>query len=337
MAQALAKSAEGASEGDDRGEFFEYHVTGPVSLKRGGSAMVPLGTSKISAAKRRIWREDAGPNPDLVLEFDNDTGLVLEEGPVVVYDQGTYAGESMLPYSCRNVEVKLAFAKDLAVHCQQEVQSHVELRRIELGSDVVAQEHQHRIEHELRAESDHDEPVEVIFELRKVHGRKLDEDGPQPFEETAGYRRFKIEVPAHQKAELTVREQWLSSRHVQYGHISAASLEDWLDHRLLDRKAFEQLSAVLSAWSEMRELEAEIRKLDRLQQAAYQKQSKISEQLGVLREGGKEGHLRLRYVEELGAEQDKVNSLEAEKHALQQRVEALRDGARRRLESLAER
>jgi hypothetical protein len=337
MAQALAESAEGGAEGEDRGEFFEYRVSGPVSLKRGGSAMVPLGTSEIAASKRRIWREDAGPNPDLVLEFDNDTGLVLEEGPVVIYDEGTYAGESMLPYSCRNVEVKLAFAKDLAVRCQRDASSHFELQRIELGSEVLLQEHVHRLEHELRAESDHDEPVEVIFELRKVHGRDLDEDGPQPFEETSSYRRFRVEVEPHGKAELRVCEHWLSSRHVQYSHVSAAALEEWLEGRLLDRKAFEQLSAVLSAWSEMNELNQQYRKLEQLQQGAYDKQSKISEQLGVLREGGKEGHLRLRYVEELGAEQDKVNSLESEMHALMQRIEALRDGARRRLESLAER
>jgi len=298
---------------------------------------VPLGTSKIAAAKKRIWRENAGANPDLVLEFDNDTGLVLEEGPLVVYDQGTYAGESMLPYSCRNVEVKLAFAKDLAVSCKREVENTTELRRIELGSDVIVQEHVHHLEQQLRADSDHDEPVEVIFELSKIHGRDLDEEGPQPFEETASYRRFRVEVPAHGKAELTVGEHWLSSRHVQYSHISAAAIEDWLENRLLDRKAFEQLSAVLSAWSETNELAQQHRKLEQRQQAAYAKQSKISEQLAVLREGGKEGHLRLRYVEELGAEQDKVNSLESEMRALTKRIEQLREDARRRLEAVAKR
>ena len=48
----------------------------------------------------RIWRDGSGPNPDIVLSFDNTSGVVLEEGPVV-YDDDSYAGESMMPYTTR--------------------------------------------------------------------------------------------------------------------------------------------------------------------------------------------------------------------------------------------
>lgn len=46
--------------------------------------MVPLAPKRVPAERRRIWRDGAGANPDLVIGFTNDTGLVLEEGPAVV-------------------------------------------------------------------------------------------------------------------------------------------------------------------------------------------------------------------------------------------------------------
>lgn len=103
-------------ETSDRGEYFEYRLTAPVSMKRGGAAMIPLAVAPVDAVRREVvWREERGPSPDIVLSFTNTTGVVLEEGPAVVYEQGGYAGEAMLGFTSRGAEARLAFAKDLAV------------------------------------------------------------------------------------------------------------------------------------------------------------------------------------------------------------------------------
>ena len=326
----------GDASGEDRGELFEYRMDSAVSLKRGGSAMVPLATTKPKARKERIWRVGRLANPDLVLTFDNDTGLVLEEGPLVVYDEGSYAGEAMLPYSARGAEVRLAFAKDLAVRCKHSTKTTGELSGITLGDRVLMQEHRSSIRHTLRADSDHDKEVELIFELVKVHGRTLSDDTPKPLEETASFRRFKVAVPAHGHVELEVKEQWVHHQHVQYRTLSAVQLADWLSSRFLDKRTFEELSEVLQAWHEAAQLDAERSVVNNAMQAAFQKQSKLSEQLGVLRDSGDEGRLRLRYVKELGDAQTKVNDYEDQIATLQKKAAALRAQAERRLKELTE-
>ena len=334
LSHSLAASAEGASVGADRGEFFEYRVELPSSLKRGGSAMVPLVAATVGARRERIWRDGAGPSPDLVLTFKNDGGVVLEEGPAVIYDEATYAGESMVPYTARGAEVKLAFAKDLAVRCRRFSTYSTVIAGVRIGAHTLLEEQRREEIHTLSAESDHADEVEVCFELPRLHGRSIHPDGAQPAEETASFRRFVARVPPHGRAELVVREAWPESRHVRYDHLSAAQLEVWLDGRFLDRAAFEALRGVLAKWEEARHLEAHRERVEREQHEAYAKQSKLSEQLAVLKDAGPEGALRLRYVKELEAEQDTVNASEAEARRLRDATEAAQREATEALERI---
>lgn len=317
---AFEELAAGAATYEDRGELFEYRVASKVSLKRGSSAMVPLLACKVSGKKERIWRDGTGPSPDLVLAFQNESGAVLEEGPAVVYDDDVYAGEAMVPYSARGVEVRLAFAKDLGVRCRRASRQQIVTSGVRLAREVAIEEQRREEHHELTAESDHTEEIEVVFEIAKQHGRAIDEAHAQPFEETASFRRFRAKVPPRGKATLLVVERWHDARRIEYGKLAPTNLAAWLESRFLDRAAFDALSEVLAAWNEAANLDARRTRQETEQKAAYTKQTKLSEQLNVLKDGGPEGALRLRYVKELEAEQDKVNACEKE-------IGALRDGA----------
>lgn len=333
MAEAMGGAAEEAAHYEDRGELFEYRVARPVSLRRGSSAMVPLLAAGIEAHKERIWRDGVAA-PDLVLSFRNTSGAVLEEGPAVVYDDDVYAGEAMVPYSARGAEVKLAFAKDLGVRCKHERARKTIVTGVRLTDSALAQEQRGEEHHEVWAESDHGEPVDVIFELPKVYGRTLAADHAQPFEETSSYRRFRVTVPPHGKQGVRVVEQWHESQRHELTRLTSASLGWWLEHRFLDRATFDALSDVIAAQAEAQELDARRGRLEREQSDAYTKQTKLAEQLKVLKDAGPEGELRLRYVRELQGEQDKVNACEKEVRALQEGAERARRRAEETLRKL---
>jgi hypothetical protein len=303
---------EEASSFEDRGELFEYRVASRVSLKRGGSAMVPLFSARLGGARERLWRDGSGPNPDLVLSFENDTGAVLEEGAAVIYDGEVYAGEAMVPYSARNVEVKLAFAKDLGVRCKREATSKTVLDKVLLGAKAWAEEVRHELHHAVTVESDHGEDVTVFVELPKVHGHELAPEGAQPFEDTFSYHRFEVKVPPRGRAVISVIERWYERRRVGYETLDERRLTSWLAERFLDDATHAKLAEVLAAYAEARRHQAARSDVERRKQAAWAKQAKLAEQLTVLRDGGAEGDLRLRYVRELEAEQDRVNACEAE-------------------------
>lgn len=323
--------AEGAAEGIDRGELFEYRVTSPITIRRGGSAVVPLAAPRVEAERQRVWRDGMGKNPDLVLAFTNDTGLVLEEGPAVIYEEDALAGESMLPYSPRGAPVKMTFARDLAVRVNRRTTTSLVVASVRVEEKGIVEEKRQEYHHTIEVDSDHEEPAAVIVEMPKITGRDLAEDSAQPFEETAHFRRFEALVPPHGHAEIVVREISTLQRRVAVESLDAHELERWFRDRHLDAATYRALSGVLARLSEARSLEQQKKRVEAEQAAAYAKQTKITEQLAVLKESGPEGALRLRYVRELAAEQDKINAAEAELRRLTQAIEEARRLAKEEL------
>ncbi|CAN5658168.1 hypothetical protein BH09MYX1_BH09MYX1_03430 [soil metagenome] len=314
----------------DRGELFEYRVQGKVALKRGGSAMVPLLMARIPARKERIWRSGSAPAPDLVLAFDNASGAVLEEGPAVVYDEGVYAGEAMVSYSARGAKVLLGFAKDLAVRCKETTAQVRTATQVFARRGGLYQQVRIEVHHELTVESDHGEPVDVIFEMPKIAGRTIPADTLSPFEDTLSFHRFKIAAPARGRAKVAIVERWMESVSLNVSHLGIDEVGKFVSAGLLDENGGAALRAIVTIFRQIAELGESKRRADSARTAAYQKQQKLSEQLAVLRDGGAEGSLRLRYVQELEGEQNKVNAAEAEIARVDGAIEtAQRDAAQR--------
>jgi hypothetical protein len=318
----------------ERGELFEYRVAQKVSIKRGGSAMVPLLVSEIAAKKERIWRQGSPPAPDLVLTFPNETGAVLEEGAATIYDDNVYAGEAMVPYRVRGAEVKLAFAKDLAVRCKRDAVTNRIVSRLALGKQALVEEVRWEEKATLAAENDHAEAIEVIFETPKIHGRSFAEGSPTPFESTSAHHRLRANVEARGRVVVTVTETWLEHRRIEYESIQPGNLEWWLKERLLDGSTHAALAPITAHWDRAREIDRRLADLERERGATYERQRQLSQQLGVLKEGGPEGELRLRYARELAASQDEVNRIEAEMRTLTSERDASRVAATEGLAAL---
>lgn len=322
MVGMMSAGDEAATFGD-KGELFEYRVGPRISLKRGGSAMVPLLAVRLDASKERIWRRGSPPAPDLVLSFKNTSEAVLEEGAAVIYDGDVYAGESMVPYSGRGTEVKLCFAKDLAIRC-----SHTELTSyvtsaIRLQREALRVDRRSEWKHTFRAENDHEEPTEVIFELPITTGRKLVAGGQEPLESTKSFHRFKLMVPAGSTESLEITEYETSYSRSEYAQLEAAQIDAWLSSRLVEVSHAIAMKEALGLFAEWRKLDRQKRELEGERQQLYEKQRRINEQLAVLKDGGPEAQLRVRYVKELEAAQDALVALdETEKRLAKEAEEA---------------
>ncbi len=306
---------EAASFGD-RGELFEYRVGPRVSLKRGGSAMVPLLSVPVTAGKERIWRVGAAAAPDLVLSFENTTNAVLEEGAAVIYDDDVYAGESMVPYSARGAGVKLSFAKDLAVRCKHDERVTHATHALRLQPDCLRVEIETSWRHTFTAESDHAEPIQVTFELPVIAGRELAGDSKKPSETTLSYHRFIATVPGGARVTLEVVERELRASRSEYAQLAETQIEGWLEARLLQVSHAAAMREALGLFAEWRRLDRARREVGGERQTHYEKQRRINEQLAVLKDGGPEAQLRLRYVRELEAAQDALAALDAKEQRL---------------------
>lgn len=241
----------------------------------------------------------------------------------------------MLPYSARGVPVRMAFAKDLAIRASSRQATSLVTAKLSALQTGVFEEQRQETTTTVEAENDHDEAVDLVVELPRNANRTPADDAPAPVEETASYRRYAFTIPGHQKGSLAVREIMPIYRSYQYDSLAGEALEHWLKGRFLDDATFAALSGILGHFRRARSLEEQARRAIADRDAAYTKQTKISEQLRVLKDAGPEGDLRLRYVKELEAEQDRVNQSEAEWKRLQAEAEAERRAANDEIKALA--
>src|SRR5207253_525127 len=99
--------------------------------------------------------------------------------------------------------------------CKRAQSGHVFVTGVRVARELVVEEQRREEHHELIAENDHEEEVDVVFELLKQPGRSLDEKHALPFEETASWRRFRARVPPRGKAALRVVERWNDARRIE--------------------------------------------------------------------------------------------------------------------------
>ncbi|MCX8562479.1 hypothetical protein OS122_16435 [Mycolicibacterium mucogenicum] len=312
----------------DRGEYFEYRLSTPVSLKRGGASMIPLAVQAVDGVRRELVWTGGDHSPEIVLVFTNTAGIVLEEGPAVIYEQDSYAGEAMVPFTARDAKVRLPFAKDLAVHCRHTSTVSDVTARIRLARAALVHEQRRERLHTLRVENDHAEPADVIFELPRVHGRRVEpRDNVTAIADDGTNHRITVTAPGHEAVEATVLESWPLSSEIDYEHLAPGQLEEWLADRSLDEATITALGDVLDKWAAAERLESSADQVQAARSGDYEAQSRISEQLNVLGTDGPEGELRRRLIVDLEALRDRSTEQGEKVRQLRDDAEAHRQAA----------
>ena len=100
----------------DQGEFYQYNLQTPISVKRGDSVLVPIVSEEVQYARELLYNADKFPgHPIAALRFKNTTSYTLEQGPVTVVEDGIYKGEAVMQFTKENQEIYVPFAAELGI------------------------------------------------------------------------------------------------------------------------------------------------------------------------------------------------------------------------------
>jgi hypothetical protein len=119
----LAKGVQSVAQAETVGELFEYRIQDAVTLAAHRSAMLPVVSQQIKVEKLSIYDQSVHAKYPLHgARLTNSTDLFLMQGPVTVFEQGTYAGEGLMSNLPADGEglVTYALALDLEVDVQSE-------------------------------------------------------------------------------------------------------------------------------------------------------------------------------------------------------------------------
>jgi hypothetical protein len=108
-----------AARGGQVGELFQYSIDKPVTLARQQSAMLPILNQQVNGERYSLFNEGTDPKHPLnAVRLKNSSPLHLMQGPITVFDAGTYAGDAQITDLAPGAEQLVTYAIDLDTEVQ---------------------------------------------------------------------------------------------------------------------------------------------------------------------------------------------------------------------------
>jgi hypothetical protein len=241
---SLESSVAATAEGSDAGELFEYSFAGPVTVKKGESAMLPFLQQKIDTRKLLIYSESFGLNPMNAAEITNNTGKTLDGGPITVYDANTYAGEALVETVKAGDKRLISYGVDLGTRIttkfdsSRDVVREIHFRRGVLTTRSAIEETKTYAIHNVDAKA-----KTLIIEHAERYGYKL--LNQKPTETTASAYRFEVKLAPSANETFPVREERLIDQTYQLTSMTPDILSAWAQNKALtdaQRRELEQIA-----------------------------------------------------------------------------------------------
>jgi hypothetical protein len=190
------------------GDFFQYVITQPVSLARQRSAMLPIVNRPVEGTRVSIYNAAAHAKyPLLGLKFRNTTDLHLMQGPVTVFEGGSYAGDARIPNLQPKEERLISYAVDQGTEVEPVARSTPEqLIAVKAVKGILYVTHKLRDTkiYNLKNRSTHERLVLLEVPVRP-DWKLVSPD--KPAERSRDFYRFQVAVPPGKAASQEVIEE----------------------------------------------------------------------------------------------------------------------------------
>jgi hypothetical protein len=325
LSRAMREGSFETAQAQALGDQFEYRLPHPVTIGRNRSALLPIVQTELSGEKLSVYNERNGdPRPRLAVWLVNESGLTLDSGSFTVLDGDAFAGEGLTdvirPKEKRLLSYGLDLHTDVTVR-RDGVPERVTRVAIARGFLTRQVKLQRKATYLVRNQDDArrvvliEHPVETGWSLVET---------PAPAETTATDRRFRVEAAPAATTELVVQEESTQESTVALANVTAPQITLWLEQRAIDPEVEQVLRQIVAKRDEMAGVQGRMAALDQDQSSIFSDQARLRENLDKLGDSSEEKGLRRRYVGELEAQENRLETIRAERRSLEARLVTLR-------------
>jgi hypothetical protein len=292
------------------GDFFEYQIEHPVTIRRNQSALVPIVLRSFEGKPVLLFNA-AGDlkSPMRCVEFKNTTGLTLEGGPLVVSEAGSYVGEAMLETTKPDEKRLIPYAVELSVRVLDNVRSSREqVHKIVIrNGTLVASSHQVETR-TYHFDNTSSTAYELVLEHPRPFGWSLD-DSLQPDETTENFWRFRLTLAPNRVSDFVVKQRSLQQQRFGLGELRDDQIRFWIDQKFLDKKTEKTIRDIAKIQQEAVAADSALKRIEAERAAIHEEQGRIRENLQSLGDRPAEKELRERYVRTLNAHEDRLEQI----------------------------
>jgi hypothetical protein len=301
----------------DAGEFFQYMVAAPVSVKRGESALVPIISAEVAYTRELLYNRAKLPDhPVAALRFTNTTGLTLERGPVTVVEDGDYKGDAVVPFTRDTGEIYVPYAVELGIKVSEKIRNSEVTRGIHLKDALLVQERFFVTEVAYTLENRTTAVQAVTLETSNVNPDAEPFETRDPDFTSATERRWRIPVPARSQTKFVRKERTLRFSEISLRKLKYEQLREYLAQRWLDQETFDALSELTKTVGELQQADERLQTIAKVRQSIYSAEEHVRANLTTLQATGKESHLRDRVLAQFESLQTQLEDLAAEENQL---------------------
>ncbi len=301
-------SVDAAALAETVSDQARYTIDHKISLARQRSALLPLVNREITAQRVSIFNEKVNNKyPLRGMKIKNATGQNLMQGPVSVYDGGSYAGDARLPDLQANEERLLSFAVDQAVEVKSEAKSDPDsLSMLRIVKGVVEQTHRGRSTRRYFIRNRSDEERTLIVEQPINSDWKL-VGAEKPTERTRDVYRFEWKVPSGKGLTREVIEERTYLNRIALIQMNPSNIELLIRSNVASPKLSEELRKVIESKKRLSDTQKELARLRSQFNETTQEQNRIRTSLDKVPANT---GLHKRYLEKLDTLETQIETLQ---------------------------
>jgi len=312
-----------AAQGADVGELFQYVIDTPVTLARQSSAMLPIVNESVEGEKVSIYNAAVqAKHPLNGLRLVNSTPLHLMQGPITVFDGGTYAGDAKIEDLAPGAERLVSYALDLATEVSMEPKSHPDqLVSVKINKGTLHVQRKHVRENKYTVKNSDDKAKTVLVE-QPLNGDWKLVTPKEPTEKTRDRYRFAVKVEPGKSETLNVTEELVAQEYLALTDLDDSVIAHFISQKQVSEEAKKALQDVVKRKQALAEVVRNREQLNQKIAAIDQEQQRIRQNMGQL---DRNSELYRRYVQKFGEQESSIEKMRGEIEKLTAEENKLRD------------
>jgi hypothetical protein len=304
------------TESGEVGELFQYSIVPPVTLARQESAMLPVVNEHVGAKKVSVYNPAVqAKHPLSGLRLTNTTDLHLMQGPITVFDGGTYAGDARIEDIAPGGERLLTYALDLDVECIGEATgTPAEIASIRLAKGILYAERKQVLTVKYKLKNSGQKKKTILVEQPFETDWRLVAP-KEPTERTRDLYRFAVDVEPGKTETLEIVIDHPLAQQIEIANADDATIRLYESQQAISPEVKAALEKIVALKIGLAGLVEQRKKLEQQLKAINEEQQRIRQNMPQL---DRNSDLYKRYVKKLGDQEDAVEKLGVEIERLSQ-------------------
>ena len=311
-----------SATGRELGELFEYRFSGPVTVKKSESAMLPFLQTKIGARKLLIYSDASSQHPMNAAELTNSTGETLDGGPITVFDANAYGGEALVETVKAGDKRLISYAVDLGTRITTAFDSNTEaIREIHARRGVITTRQAARETRTYTAVNVDKKAKTLIIQHPVRYGYKI--LNQKPVETTSNAYRFEVKLAPGATEKYPVVEERELVNSIMITNFNTKDLIDFAQNKVLSAAARTQLEQIARTKQSIADTDAALRRTGTEIDNLFRDQERVRQNISNLNQVSGQQEQVQKYARSLAAQESQLATLRDRQNELTQKKAAL--------------